>query len=238
MLGSHVHDPSWVIGSAAVLIEEISRLELPWQERLAAWLEDTLEGPRILATSSTPLWTLVRQGTFCAALYYRLQPGRIALPPLRERLSDLAVLSSWFLGEIRPGVSFRLKPSALRVLEDYPWPGNIRELRNTLEWACQAAGAKLGIEAEDLPAELRHPPNLPAHTESLPGFLRTWLDDRLSQSPNLPYRELHDELEAARLENLLRRHQNKPSRLASERGLNRSTLRRRLQDLGIDTRDL
>jgi len=223
---------------AAVLIEEIARLEPTWQERLATWLEDTRDGPRILSTSSSALWPLVRQGRFAAALYYRLQPGRIALPALRDRLSDLPALSSWFLGEVRPGASFRLKSAALRILEEYAWPGNIRELRNALEWACHAAGARLAIEPDDLPATVRVDGNDgDAETETLSVILQRWLDERLKHSPTLSYRELLDEVEGPLLRDLLRRHQNKPSRLAAERGLNRSTLRRRLQDLGIAKAD-
>jgi DNA-binding NtrC family response regulator len=223
---------------SAVLIEEISRLDPAILERLAAWLEERGNGIRLLATSTEPLWPLVQSGTVPAPLYYRLQPGRIALPSLRDRTRDLPTLVAWFLGEIRPGVSYRLKPAALRLLEEHSWPGNLRELRNALEWACQSSGARLGIDALDLPPEIQG--RVPA-TDPLPEPLsiplRQWLDQRLHEAPDLDYQTLLNEIEGLLLRDLLRRHQNKPSRLAAERDLNRSTLRKRLRELGIDSQE-
>jgi two-component system nitrogen regulation response regulator GlnG len=221
-----------------VLIEEIARLDAGILERLAAWLEERGNGPRFLATSTRALWPMVHAGTFPASLYYRLQPGRIALPALRDRVRDLPALAAWFLGEIRPGVNYRLKPAALRILEDHPWPGNLRELRNALESACHSSGARLGIDAGDLPTEIQGraaPTDESSDPLSVP--MHRWIDDRLREAPGLDYQSLLDELEGILLRDLLRRHQNKPSRLAAERDLNRSTLRKRLRELGIDAQD-
>jgi len=223
--------------AAAVLIEEIARLEAGILERLADWLEDRGDGTRFLATSTRPLWPMVHAGTFPASLYYRLQPGRIALPALRDRVRDLPALAAWFLGEIRPGVNYRLKPAALRLLEDHPWPGNLRELRNALESACHTNGARLGIDAVDLPSEIQGQAAPDSSSDPLSVPLHRWIDDRLRETPGLNYQSLLDDLEQILLRDLLRRHQNKPSRLAAERDLNRSTLRKRLRELGIDAQD-
>jgi len=225
----------------SLLLEEISGLSGDLQEALASRIDTAEAKSRIIATSSVPLWPLVRDGAFSAALYYRLQPGRIVLPALRDRLTDLPALASWFLGELRLGVAFRLKPSALRALEHHSWPGNVRELRNALAWACLSTGAKLGIDVEDLPPEIRGEasplPGTDPAVDQMAEFLRRWLDERLREQPDLAYDDLLDDLERALLRDLLRRHQHKPSRLATERGLNRSTLRKRLQELGITSRE-
>lgn len=220
-----------------VLIEEIAGLSSGAQVRLADWLDETAS-TRLLATTSVPLWPLVEEGAFLPRLFYRLQPGRLVLPPLRQRRGDVPSLAAWFLGQIRPGVSLQISPPAMDLLEAYDWPGNLRELRNALTIACQTMGARLGIEPGDLPLDLRGGRRSlqVKEDDSLEGFLRRWLDARLQATPEISYRELSDAIESVILKNLLRRHHGKQSRLAAARGLNRSTLRRRLQDLGIETR--
>ncbi len=99
----------------------------------------------------------------------------------------------------------------------------------------------MGIDVEDLPPEIRGEasplPGTDPAVDQMAEFLRRWLDERLREQPDLAYDDLLDDLERALLRDLLRRHQHKPSRLATERGLNRSTLRKRLQELGITSRE-
>jgi len=91
---------------------------------------------RLLAATNRDLAPLIEAGLFGEDLYERLAIVRIQLPPLRERLEDLPELAAHFMARFgreqkRPPVT-SLRPSALRALEAYPWPGNIRELRNVL----------------------------------------------------------------------------------------------------------
>ena len=91
---------------------------------------------RVIAASSVDLRQMVSMGRFRSDLYYRLSVLPIELPPLRERVADLEALCEHILEEIaaRSGRPQReLTPTALAVLSAYPWPGNIRELRNVLE---------------------------------------------------------------------------------------------------------
>jgi transcriptional regulator with PAS, ATPase and Fis domain len=93
---------------------------------------------RIVAATSRPLPDLVAQGAFRADLYYRLDVLSIRVPPLRERLGDLALICEAMLesfADARPGEPYELHPDALGLLARHPWPGNIRELRNVLERA-------------------------------------------------------------------------------------------------------
>ena len=91
---------------------------------------------RILAASNQDLETATKENRFRTDLYYRLNVIRIEVPPLREHLEDLTVLVDFYLK--RFGKKFQkrvagLNPSAIDILANYPWPGNIRELRNVME---------------------------------------------------------------------------------------------------------
>jgi two-component system, NtrC family, response regulator AtoC len=93
---------------------------------------------RIIASTNRPLGTLVREERFRADLYYRLNVANIAMPPLRDRGDDLLLLAEYFLHEFntRFHKHFRgFHEEALAGLFRYQWPGNIRELRNTVERA-------------------------------------------------------------------------------------------------------
>jgi transcriptional regulator with GAF, ATPase, and Fis domain len=93
---------------------------------------------RVIAASNRDLGEAVEQGLFREDLFYRLQVFDIALPPLRERCSDVALMAEAFLQEFgrslgRPPAA--LSPEARDALTAHPWPGNVRELRNVLERA-------------------------------------------------------------------------------------------------------
>jgi transcriptional regulator with PAS, ATPase and Fis domain len=99
----------------------------------------------------------VKTGAFREDLYYRLNVVQVRLPPLRERLEDIPLLTRFFLGEItkengRPARD--IAPEALDLLLAYKWPGNVRELRNTLEGII-VLSTRERIEVADLPEPLR-----------------------------------------------------------------------------------
>ena len=104
---------------------------------------------RIVAATNLTLDEAVLSGKFRRDLFHRLDAFHLHLPPLRERVEDIGPLAMWFLRES----SMPLSAEALAVLEDYSWPGNIRELRNSLNKAVLfATGAQ--IEPRDLPLEI------------------------------------------------------------------------------------
>ncbi len=106
---------------------------------------------RVIAATSRDLQVMVADGRFRADLYYRLHVMPIRLPPLRERLDDLEALVEALVEDIarRSGLPARsLTPGAIEHLARLPWPGNIRELRNTLEQAI--------LMSDDLVLEPRH----------------------------------------------------------------------------------
>ena len=104
---------------------------------------------RTIAATNLSLEDAVQSGKFRRDLFHRLDAIHLRVPPLRERIEDIGPLARWFLRDS----DLRLSDEALAVLEDYSWPGNIRELKNCLNKAVLcAAGPE--IELGDLPMEI------------------------------------------------------------------------------------
>ena len=114
---------------------------------------------RVVAATNRDLWQAVEEGTFRLDLYYRLHVVPIHLPPLRERREDIPSLAIHFLQKIarENGRSFPqgISPEALAVLGVHPWPGNIRELQNVMEYAVvMSPNEAARIEREALPDDV------------------------------------------------------------------------------------
>jgi transcriptional regulator with GAF, ATPase, and Fis domain len=119
---------------------------------------------RVLAATNKNLISEVKKGHFREDLYYRLNVIPIVLPPLRQRVNDIPLLARFFLKkfatEQRKSIE-DFSAESLRVILDYEWPGNIRELQNTIEHAVVLAKGSR-IETSDLPAVLHsHPDSSP-----------------------------------------------------------------------------
>jgi DNA-binding NtrC family response regulator len=103
---------------------------------------------RIVAATNQDLERMVAEGRFRGDLYHRLCQLTLRVPPLRERVDDIAPLAWHILEQHDPAASFT--PRALRLLESHTWPGNVRELRNVVMKAA-VMNADLEIDAEHLP---------------------------------------------------------------------------------------
>lgn len=133
-----------------LFLDELGELSLANQAKLLRVLEEKefyrLGGQqlvacdvRIVAATNAPLSEMVAQRTFREDLYYRLNVVRIALPPLRERQEDILPLVSHFLCAHDPQRDWTLDPQVQETLLRYSWPGNIRELRNTVDYMAALA---------------------------------------------------------------------------------------------------
>jgi DNA-binding NtrC family response regulator len=113
---------------------------------------------RVIAATNRSLQHLVKVGKFREDLFYRLNVVKIDLPPLRQRMEDIPLLSSHFAEKYtRPGqMPCQIMPRAMEALLAYPWPGNVRQLENAIERACVTARDGL-IAPENLPPEVMHP---------------------------------------------------------------------------------
>jgi DNA-binding NtrC family response regulator len=165
---------------------------------------------------------MIRAGRFREDLYYRLRVVPIHLPPLRERPEDIALIAQHLLAHIggRAGRALRLSPDTLNVLETRPWPGNVRELENALEYSVALCSGQT-IQIEDLPPELRG-------TEAQPS-----LGDAAARSAALPV-EISSDPERERIVKALAAHRWNRNRAAQALGVSRSTLWRRMRELGVE----
>jgi DNA-binding NtrC family response regulator len=146
-----------------VFLDEIGDMSLSMQSHLLRVLQDQTfyrvggtqsvhTDVRFLAATNKDLKQAIRQGTFREDLFFRLEVISVTLPPLRERLDDIPALAGYFLGRAgKFGLSKQcaLSDAALRVLSQYRWPGNIRELENVLTRAYILTPGKT-IEPEHL----------------------------------------------------------------------------------------
>ncbi|MFP5437947.1 MAG: sigma-54 interaction domain-containing protein [Bacteroidia bacterium] len=146
--------------NSTLFLDEIGELPLALQTKLLRVLQEqeferigstkTIKtNVRIIAATNINLQNEMTAGRFRADLFYRLNIFPITLPPLRERMEDLAGLSAHFIKQFtKTGKKpVELSSKALKVMAVYPWPGNVRELRHTLERAVLLAnGSTLGEE--------------------------------------------------------------------------------------------
>jgi DNA-binding NtrC family response regulator len=118
---------------------------------------------RVLAASNRDLAAESRSGAFRRDLFFRLNVLEVHVPPLRERREDIGPLVSHFLRLMAPrtGGQARITPEAVASLAQRPWPGNVRQLENTIERLALAARGGV-IEVEDLPPPQATPDEAPA----------------------------------------------------------------------------
>jgi transcriptional regulator of acetoin/glycerol metabolism len=212
-----------------LFLDEIGDMPLALQARLLRVLSEREVLPvgatravpvniRVIAATHAPLETLVREGRFRDDLYYRLNGAQIELPPLRAR-SDLAAMIGRLLG------GRTLQPEARARLLAHPWPGNLRELRNVLDFALSVC-PEGPIGLDDLP-ELR--------SATAPVFARP-ASEPATQPVYAPSARDADRTSAQADEALhraLRAAQWNVSEVAREMGLARMTLYRRMKRAGI-----
>src|SRR5579863_1991957 len=166
-----------VAHTGTLFLDEIGELDSRMQAKLLRVLDGQsyfrLGGSRkvpadvrIVAATNLSLEEAVQSGKFRRDLYHRLDAYHLHLPPLRERVEDIAPLAVWFLRES----PLTLSEEAVSLLQNYSWPGNIRELRNSLNKAILfAAGPR--IEPRDLPLDIMQGRKLPVQDEySLEGL--------------------------------------------------------------------
>ncbi len=151
-----------------LVLDEIAQLSLESQAKLLRVIEtrefERLGGrrtikvdARLVALTNVDLADAVQRQTFREDLYYRLDVVHIVVPPLRERAEDLPELAHWFVktyAEKHGRPARELSPSALRLLSQYDFPGNVRELANTIERAVIVSTGK-ETPLEDLPPPIQ-----------------------------------------------------------------------------------
>jgi two-component system nitrogen regulation response regulator GlnG len=221
-----------------VFLDELADIPLPVQVKLLRVLEHNEVLPvggtqpqslniRILAATHQDLSRRVAEGHFRHDLFFRLNVFQIHLPPLRERVEDIAPLAEHFLRRFEPS-ALPLLPETLHFLQSLPWLGNVRELRNALEHA--AIVARGGPLLPEHFPRLALGPGAATPEEQLAAAVRLWLAQRIKgggTAENL-YPELLRLIEPVLLDEVMRRVQGNRWIAAKWLGLNRATVRKKL----------
>jgi two-component system response regulator AtoC len=151
-----------------LFLDEIGNMSMSLQIKLLRVLQEreflplggtkkTTVDVRIIAATNNDLKRLMDEGKFREDLYYRLNVIHIDLPTLRERREDVPLLIHHFLNKYCREMNVTLKrfrPDALKVLIEFPWPGNVRQLENVIERAVALSFGKEELGREDLPREV------------------------------------------------------------------------------------
>ncbi|QXK91744.1 sigma-54-dependent Fis family transcriptional regulator [Neoehrlichia mikurensis] len=177
---------------------------------------------RVIASSSKVIKDEVKLGRFCEDLYYRLNVLPIVVPSLYEYCSDIPEICQYFMKSIckKMGLANHIiSNDAIIALQSYSWPGNLRQLRNVLEWVLIMKSSEGIITVEDLPVEI---------------ISRSAVNDTLSaKMVSIPLRQAREEFERQYLKTQLSRFGGSVSKTAEFIGMERSALHRKLKVLGL-----
>lgn len=220
-----------------LLLDEVSELPLEMQSKIARVLQDqsfervggntrVKVDIRALASTAKDLTAEIAEGRFREDLYYRLAVVPLRVPALKERREDIPALANHFLrhaAEISGLPARSLASDAVAALQAHDWPGNVRQLRNVMDW--------LMIMRSNEPGELFHAEHLP--TELAAHAPRALAIDPAADVMALPLREARDVFETQYLQAQLLRFGGNISRTANFVGMERSALHRKLKQLGI-----
>jgi transcriptional regulator with PAS, ATPase and Fis domain len=211
----------------SIFLDEVGDIPLSLQAKLLRVVEEKKFTPlggtdvvkvdvRIVSASNRDLEHMVAAGTFRKDLFYRLNVVKLEVPPLRDRPEDIPILIKHFIGQFNKknyrtieGVS----TNYLEILENYTFPGNVRELENIIEHAfVMCRGNK--IRRDHLPSYL---------LKSSPR----------KESPIRSIEHAFNQMEKETILKVLERHQGNRSAAADELGMHRTTLWRKLRRMGI-----
>lgn len=189
---------------------------------------------RVIAATHRPLEQMVREGRFREDLYFRLSTFPVALPPLRERATDIPLLAEALLQRVAPQRRLSLSADAMRRLAQLPFPGNVRELRNLLERTsllCDGQTIELS-HLEDALDSARGAPQvgggLLAVARHATGQGAGGAGEGGVSAP--PATSLHD-IERAVLSEQVRQHRGSRAELAARLGISERSLYRKLKAL-------
>ena len=213
-------------GKGTIFLDEIGEVSQAMQVRLLRVIQEKVFEPlgstkteklkaRIITATNRDLEELVREGSFRQDLYYRINVVRIEVPPLRKRKEDIPLLAENFIrrfNRLQNRDITGVETQALSLLMAHDWPGNIRELENVIERAfimCRSGE----IRMEHLP----------------PDFIGR--DDRTAQRQDM--KSARKSLEARAISEAVQRNNYNRQAAARELGIHKSTLFRKIRELGI-----
>jgi transcriptional regulator with PAS, ATPase and Fis domain len=225
-------------------LTEIGDLPLTLQVKLLTFLDDKEIIPlggtrsaradvRLIAATHRDLPAMVRQGNFREDLLFRLNVVRLEVPPLRKRDGDIRLLMEYFLNKFNKQFQKKIRgfaPEVIEILRRYPYPGNVRELANMVEYATNVCHETI-IKPEHLPEYLGGPWHEPLQPEVSERDTYPGLEDEQRLTDNrLNWREMERRMIS---EALLKSRGNR-TKAAKLLGWGRSTLWRKMKRHNLD----
>lgn len=219
-----------------IFLDEVADMPLETQGKIVRVLQDhkvlRLGGRqpidvdvRIIASSNRDLQILIEKGDFREDLYYRLNVVPIEMPPLKNRLQDIEILSNYFASVYGSQAGLpekQFSKGCITALQSYEWPGNVRQLRNVIErLLIMSSGDSDVIQAEHLPQEIR-------------GISPSKMDDSGIDYSEMVLREAREVFEKEYLALQIRRFGGNISQTAQFIGMERSALHRKMKQLGLN----
>ncbi len=220
-----------------LLLDEVADMPLETQGKIVRALQEQVfervgggqrveVDVRVIATSNRDLQAEIEQGRFRQDLFYRLSVVPIRVPSLAERREDIPVLARHFMQRSAEASGLPVREfgeDAMAALQAYDWPGNVRQLRNVVDWLLIMAqgDAKEPIRADTLPPEIG----------AITPTVLKW--DKGGEIMGLPLREAREVFEREYLLAQVTRFGGNISRTASFVGMERSALHRKLKSLGV-----
>lgn len=224
-----------------LLLDEVSDMPLETQGKIVRVLQDQTftrvggEKPievdvRVIASTNHNMEKEMAEGNFRQDLFYRLNVVPIEILPLKDRVDDIPLLVDHFMqrSASMSGTTPRIiSEEAMAILQAYDWPGNVRQLRNVIDWILIMAPGAAGdvVSAENLP------PDIGTSTPKSVGV------DGYAEMIALPLREARESFERQYLLTQISRFGGNVSRTAEFIGMERSALHRKLKTLGVANRE-
>ncbi len=220
-----------------LLLDEVADMPIETQGKIVRMLQDQAferigggrrvqVDVRVIAATNRDLQAEIGQGRFREDLYYRLNVVPIRVGALRDRREDIPLLARYFMERAAASAGLaprRLGEDAIVALQAYDWPGNVRQLRNVMDWVLIMAP---GDTREPIRADML-PPEIGAIT---PELLR-W--EKSGEIMTLPLREARELFEREYLLAQVNRFAGNISRTSAFVGMERSALHRKLKSLGV-----
>jgi two-component system nitrogen regulation response regulator NtrX len=227
--------------NGTLLLDEVADMPMETQGKIVRVLQDQTfirvggslkveVDVRVMASTTRDLQEEVTAGRFREDLYYRLNVVPIRIPPLRERRDDIPRLANHFMERAAKSAGLPSRvigEDTFAALQTYAWPGNVRQLRNVVEWLLIMAP---GDPSEPIRADLL-PPEITDATQ----HIARW--DKSGEIMNLPLREARELFEREYLLAQVTRFDGNISKTANFVGMERSALHRKLKALGVDHGD-
>ena len=246
-----------------LFLDEIGELKLDMQVKLLRALQENEIDPvgakrpvkvdvRIISATNRDLAELTREGRFREDLYYRLNVFPVMIPPLRERREDIAPLAQYFVTRFTAEENKQVSgftADAIDLLNSYPWPGNVRQLENTIFRAVvlcdadaldvvdfpQIANA-MGVTPRERPSAMVVPAvNENVHqVRAVQPTIRAASAYAITAQDEAGHMRKLEELETEIIRMAIARYHGRMSEVARRLGIGRSTLYRKLKELGLE----